>query len=145
MKMQRVISKEFALVFLTSFFVVTSASAQKINYKTAKLVCTFTHHCYEGRNMKILADRRIDFSNCANVDIPMSWDPSSSTITFNNKKLPVLSTRSKRKNISVNTKVGSSFVKFAASPRVWTLSFRGEPKVNSPITDFYDGQCEVAK
>ncbi|MEX0348635.1 MAG: hypothetical protein AB3N15_04350 [Paracoccaceae bacterium] len=133
-----------AVLALASTALAGAAAAKSVDLKKTKLTCAFDKHCYDGKNMRILPDRRVDFSQCEDVNIAVTWDPTTSSLDYDGKARQVVSQKVRRRNISVNFRVGSSFVNFSYGKQNPTLRFRNQPQGSSAITDYYDGTCGVA-
>jgi hypothetical protein len=121
------------------------AQARKIDYREDALQCVFTKDCGPGHSMVIGADRRVDFSQCLNVNYALTWNPTTNTLTYRGAPIGTLEyVEERRARLSVGFVVGQQHVNFSAGNQTPTLRFRASPEGPSPILRYLSGACRAA-
>ncbi|GGX63543.1 hypothetical protein GCM10007385_35870 [Tateyamaria omphalii] len=135
-----------ALVSMIAMLGLTSpVLGQSLNFKQSPLTCTFTHHCYPGRQLKMQSNGVVDYSNCVPISARVTWNPQTQLLTFDGVARKSSSARLKRRTATVQAVFDRDIYTLAASAKVSSVRVTAISQPNGPVTDYYNGQCEAAK
>lgn len=130
--------------FLTTCLAgAVQAQDARINYREDRLRCTFVKMCDADHPMRIVG-RKIDETQCLDVNDVLTWDPKAQRLAFRDKPQPVQYVDERRGWVSVGFMIGTDHVNFAAGDQRPTLRFRKSPEGPSPIIRMMGGTCAAA-